>query len=81
MSAVRKEPLKLYVWEGVLRDYTPGMVCVLARSKKEAIRLGVKAALVRPEAYLGAVSVRAELEKNEPQVVRSPKGFAVWGGG
>ena len=75
MSAVRKKPLKLYVWEGVLCDYTPGMVCVLARSKKEAIRLGAEAALA------GDASVRAELEANEPLVVRGPKGFACWGGG
>lgn len=30
--------LKLYVWEGVLVDYTSGMVCVLANSLEEAFQ-------------------------------------------
>ena len=28
--------MKLYVWEEVLTDYTDGIVCVLARSEKQA---------------------------------------------
>lgn len=31
--------MKLYVWEGVLRDYTDGLVCVLAHTEKEAWEL------------------------------------------
>jgi len=28
--------VKLYVWEGVLTDWTSGMVCILANSEEEA---------------------------------------------
>jgi len=28
--------MRLYVWEGVLSDYTDGLVCVLAKSEKQA---------------------------------------------
>lgn len=31
--------LKLYVWTGVLTDYTDGLVCVLATSEKQAWNL------------------------------------------
>jgi hypothetical protein len=31
--------LNLYVWEGVLTDYTNGMVCVLASSEEQAFEL------------------------------------------
>ena len=31
--------LKLFVWEGVLCDYTCGMICVLASSEQEAFDL------------------------------------------
>ena len=31
--------LKLFVWEGVLEDWTSGIVCVLAHDLEEAYRL------------------------------------------
>lgn len=31
--------LKLFVWEGVLRDYTSGMVCILAKDLSQAFEL------------------------------------------
>ena len=31
--------MPLFVWDGVLEDYTSGMVCVLARSEKQAWKM------------------------------------------
>ena len=31
--------MKMYVWEDVLDDYTSGMICVLARTKKHALEI------------------------------------------
>lgn len=35
-GALGREPLKLYVWDGVFADYTDGIAFALARSAKEA---------------------------------------------
>jgi hypothetical protein len=32
-------PMKLYIFEGVLADYTPGLAVALARSKRQAISI------------------------------------------
>lgn len=64
--------LKLYVWEDVLRDYTAGMVCILAHSLEEAKEVAEK----KFEPY--------EVEKffGKPhKIVTEPDGFLVWGGG
>ena len=37
-----EKQLKLYVWEDVLRDYTPGMVCILAHDLEEAHEYAIK---------------------------------------
>jgi len=43
-SKKAKRPLKLYVWEDVLIDYTPGVAFSLAPDAKTARRLCVKLA-------------------------------------
>lgn len=64
--------LKLYVWENVLRDYTPGIAFALAYDELEARELIY--------AQKPTVANTGDLDK-EPQVFESPKGFALWGGG
>ena len=65
-----EKQLKLYVWEDVLTDYTPGIMFALAESPEEAREL------IREKCdYVGE-----ELEQ-EPECYETPVGFAVWGGG
>lgn len=63
--------LKLYVWEGVLTDYTDGVMFALAETVEEARALIRAKDLYIPESDLG----------QEPQEITEPAGFAVWGGG
>jgi hypothetical protein len=65
--------LKLYVWEGVLTDYTSGMVCVLARSEEEAWKL--------VEEKQDGTYARLKREKDTPRCVEQPEAFICWGGG
>ena len=39
MSLSDQNSLKLYVWEDVLKDWTSGLVCVLASSQEQAREL------------------------------------------
>lgn len=64
----------MFVWEGVLTDYTSGMACVYARDEKEAWEI------VKREDQ----SVYNELHGTEPYCVDSTdetKFFFVYGGG
>lgn len=64
--------LKLFVWEDVLRDYTTGMVCILANDLEEARKIADE----KFEPY--------EVEQffGKPyKVVTEPDGFLVHGGG
>lgn len=38
----KKEPLKMFVWTGVLTSYTDGLVCILAHNIEEAIEQAKK---------------------------------------
>ena len=62
--------LKLYVWEDVLTDYTPGVMFALAKDTEHARKLLI-------EKY------GDELDdmRIEPREVINPEGFIVWGGG
>ena len=70
MCKDEQNKLKLYVWEGVLTDYTDGIMFALAGSVGEARELILKADKCVRESEL----------KQEPQVFDSPIGFALWGG-
>ncbi len=61
--------LKLYVWEGVLTDYTDGVMFAYAANKKEAREL-----------LSERVGDHADL-KIEPRRIRSKEGFVLYGGG
>ena len=65
--------LKLFVWEGegILQDWTSGMVCVLATNLKQAFDL------IREkydDYYLN------DLARIEPKIIEEPEAFAVYGG-
>lgn len=67
----KRKPLKLYVWEDVLTDYTSGVMFALARTEEQARAAIKKACSYIPEGDL----------VKKPKVVRKVEGFAVWGGG
>lgn len=65
--------LKLYVWQGdgVLTDYTNGMIAVLAHDMEEALLEIAKADSVAAHAF----------PPERFEVVTEPKAFVCWGGG
>jgi hypothetical protein len=67
----KKEKMKLYVWEDVLRDYTSGMICILAHDLEEAKNLLLKK---YPDYY-------ADDFGKPHRVITEPEAFAVYGGG
>ena len=66
-------PLKLFVWEGegVLTDYSDGMICVLAESLEEALKL---------IEHKSATAKRC-FPVDAYRVVTEPEAFICWGGG
>ncbi len=63
--------LKLFVWEDVLRDYSSGMVCILAKDLKQAKEL----LLEKYDSYYAN-------DFGKPhKVITEPEAFAVYGGG
>jgi hypothetical protein len=80
--------LRLYVWEGILTDYTDGIAFALAPSVEEARRLAY--ANLRKGMSPSWGTYMEELAKGdgaaqelsaEPAVFDSPAGFAIYGGG
>ncbi len=73
--------LRLYVWDGVLEDYTSGIAFALASSPEEAFQMVAKG--------FPGVTGRGQYGQNgptkidgvEPVAYDSPVGFAIWGGG
>lgn len=68
-------PLKLFVWEGVLTDYTSGVMLALAEDVDEARQL-IYPGWTPETSGTRAIDLRAE-----PKVHDGPVGFYVWGGG
>ena len=64
--------LKLYIWTGVLTDWTSGMIVALAESKEAALEL------VKNECGKSEFN---EASANEPKVYENPHAECVWGGG
>ena len=71
MKTKDKKKVKLFVWEDVLRDYTSGMICILAHDLEEAKKLLLK----KYPAYYAD-----DLGKPH-KVITKPEAFAVYGGG
>lgn len=74
-----KKPMKLYVWQDVLWDYSHGMIVALAPDMETAL------ALVRTSQYSDTAA--ADMGKTEPEVTdlgwvnSKPKLWLVHGGG
>lgn len=70
------KPLKLYVWEDVLEDWSAGVMFALAQDAdhaRELIRLRAGNG-IGPHSHLHVDLAR------EPRVIEQPEGFVVWGG-
>lgn len=67
--------MKLYVWEGVLCDYTCGGAFVLAEDEAQAWALLKEK---YPTEY-SVISGKLNEEPKSPRVVEMPEAFAVWG--
>ena len=67
---MKKDKLKLYVWEDVLTDYTDGIMFALAENAEDARNLIVEKMGHRT----GDLAI-------EPREVTDREGFYVWGGG
>jgi hypothetical protein len=67
-----KKNLKLYVWTGVLYDYTSGLAFALATSKEHALKLLSK--------DLNRDSL-AELQRATPEVYTGAHAEYIYGGG
>ncbi len=68
---MRKRKLKLFIWEGVLVDYTSGMVAIYAYDLEHALKLARK----KFDKY-----VVDDFAGVEPQIVTKPDAFYVYGG-
>ena len=88
------DKLKLFVWEGVLSDYTDGIMFALAHTEEEAREMIVKEWDGRPEnlekyrewrkdplnSDYRAYSIEVDLQRT-PEVYETPCGFYLFGGG
>lgn len=72
MTKKRTKKLKMFVWQGVLCDYTSGMICAAAYDAEHARRLVIKKS--------GGLISSGEIAA-EPTVVKQPRAFWVYGGG
>ena len=63
--------LKLFVWEGILTDYTNGFVCAFAEDLEQAIQL-IKE---KDDCAAGV------MDMSVVRVIEKPEAFIVWGGG
>lgn len=75
---MEKNELKLYVWEGVLTDYTSGIAFALASSVEEA-RQAIYDKSEKEDGYISS-TLKADIA-GEPIVCNSTEGFFIWGGG
>lgn len=65
--------LKLFVWEGngVLSDYTDGLICVLAENLEQALKL-----INEKCKYCSN-----HFDASNYKIIEKPEAFFVWGGG
>lgn len=77
--------LKLYIWEDVLRDYTPGMVAVLAESEEQAWELIKQKDISAWEQLRGYDETYNDKglypNAKRPREITKPEAFTVHGGG
>lgn len=69
-----EKKLKLYIWEDVLRDYTPGMVAIYAYDLEHAKTVFLKK-------YKNEQYVLDNFFGSPHKVITKPEAFYVYGGG
>ena len=62
--------LKLFVWEGVLTDWSSGFVCAYAENLEEAIKK------IKEKDKTGASAMDTSVVRE----VEKPEAFVIWGG-
>ena len=70
--------LKLFIWEGVLEDYTSGIMFAIAENVEEARELIMSKSLETDGST--SITLISDL-KSEPKVIESKEGFYIWGVG
>jgi hypothetical protein len=79
---MQRRKLKLFIWRGVLTDYTDGLAVALAYSAKQAVSL-LRAESVAETGvdFLDGRFDGVKLDGVEPEVFSSPVSAHVHGGG
>ncbi len=72
LNKIKRTKLKLFVWENVLNDHTPGIMFALAKDVESA-----RKQILKKE---NREDVKLDL-MNQPLVITKPQGFALYGGG
>lgn len=72
-----EKKLKLYIWEGVLTDYTDGIAFAMAENKKQALLL-VKE---EKQGFCNLAYDQIVERKIKPIVFTKPHAWAISGGG
>jgi len=67
----KTKKLKLFVWEGVLEDYTPGIAFALAENVDSA-----RKQIIKKDDCVDMSDLMGE-----PSIITKPEGFTNWGGG
>lgn len=78
-EAVKRAVKRLYVWEGVFRDYTSGVAFAMARSEGEA-RILIAAELEKKEGFTNPIDL-GEIAGPPTRVSALPSAGFVRGGG
>lgn len=71
--------MKLYIWYGVLRGFSDGMVFAMAETVEQARQVVRERAMERGSSTM--VGILAEATANDPEVVDGPFADWLWGGG
>lgn len=79
-KSIKNNNLKLYVWEDILSDWTPGIGFALAKSANHARELISPGWLNRKKDNKLMGQLDQELLQ-KPQIFNKPKGFSMSGGG
>jgi hypothetical protein len=67
--------MKMFIWNGVLTDWTSGMIAVYAESLEQAIEI------VKKEICYSEEEFQEEIINNPPTIFDSPGLAAISGGG
>ena len=67
--------MKLFVWEGILTDWSNGIMFALAPNLREA-----KKAILKKSGVYKSSWLKEELNSIKPRVIKDTEGFYLYGG-